>query len=173
MTNKIIMCGFLAFLLLAGCCGISEKPGAGNQSANISVSGSNFIILGSGINSSKGAIYFNDTNNDSIPDMAAMDTDDDGVPDTFIYDTNFDGKADLWQVLIGPAGSRKIASAWDLGGDGIPDVYDSNGDSKIDAWDLNGDGRIEQRDVDFDGKADLHDDDFDGVFDEVEKAIGR
>ncbi|MFA5077537.1 MAG: hypothetical protein WC488_03875 [Candidatus Micrarchaeia archaeon] len=169
MAKTFILCGLLAFLVFAGCCGITEKQG--NETSNISISGSNFIIKGTGADYSKGAIYFNDTNNDSLPDMAAMDTNDDGELDTFIYDTNFDGKADLWQVLLGA--NRTVSSAWDLNGDAVPDVYDSNGDYKIDAWDLNGDGRIDQRDVNLDGKAELHDDDFDGVFDEVESAIGR
>ncbi|MDI3475821.1 MAG: hypothetical protein PWQ79_1195 [Thermococcaceae archaeon] len=114
-----------------------------------------------------GSIIFFDRNEDGKVDAIYLDTTGDGNYDTAYLDEDYNGKTDTWRTTFNGVESY----AWDVTGDGIPDVYDSNGDGKVDAWDINSDGIIDERDVDYDGNPDLHDYDFDGVFDEFEKNV--
>ncbi len=115
-----------------------------------------------------GSVLFVDRNKDGKIDAIYLDTTGDGNYDTAYLDEDYNGKTDTWRTTFNGVESY----AWDVTGDGIPDVYDSNGDGKVDAWDINSDGIIDERDVDYDGNPpDLHDYDLDGVFDEFEKNV--
>ncbi|WP_054840200.1 hypothetical protein [Thermococcus sp. JCM 11816] len=117
-----------------------------------------------------GSILFVDRNKDGKIDAIYLDTTGDGSYDTAYLDEDYNGKTDTWRTTFN---GGVDSYAWDITGDGIPDVYDSNGgDGKVDAWDTNSDGIIDERDVDYDGTPpDLHDYDFDGVFDEFERNV--
>ncbi len=132
--------------------------------------GSPEVYIGDGfaavpVNSSY--ILFADRNKDGKIDAVYMDTTGDGNYDTAYLDEDYNGKTDTWKTTFNGVSSY----AWDVTGDGIPDVYDTNGDGKVDAWDLNSDGVIDERDVDYDGNPDLHDYNFDGVFDEFQTNV--
>jgi len=129
--------------------------------------GSADIYVGTGfiaISVNESYVITKDRNNDGRIDAMYIDTTGDGNFDTAYLDEDYNGKTDTWLTTFNGIKSY----AWDLSGDGIPDVYDTNGDGKIDAWDLNSDGIIDEKDVDYDGTSDLHDYDFDGIFDEFE-----
>ena len=171
-------------LMLYGCCKSAEEfPGAnlslnnqsaqnlthqnasaGNPSNILYSSNGSFLIAADSSAPAKSEMNLTDTNKDGKIDYISMDTDGDGVMDTFLFDTNFDGKIDKWHVFF----RGKDSYAWDMTGDGVPDVYDSDGDGTPDAWDRNGDGIIDERDPNNDGVIELHDADFNGVFDEIE-----
>ncbi|NJF25222.1 calcium-binding protein [Thermococcus sp. Bubb.Bath] len=130
-------------------------------------SGSPEVYIGEGfavVPTNLSYILLKDRNKDGKIDAIYLDTTGDGNYDTAYLDEDYNGKTDTWRTTFNGVKSY----AWDITGDGIPDVYDSNGDGRIDAWDLNSDGVIDERDVDYDGTPDLHDYDFDGVFDEFE-----
>lgn len=114
-----------------------------------------------------GSVLFVDRNKDGKIDAIYLDTTGDGNYDTAYLDEDYNGKTDTWRTTFNGVESY----AWDVTGDGMPDVYDSNGDGKVDTWDINSDGIIDERDVDYNGNPDLHDYDFDGVFDEFEKNV--
>ncbi|ACS90502.1 MAG TPA: calcium-binding protein [Thermococcaceae archaeon] len=124
-----------------------------------------YVSTGFGAVSINGSyIITKDRNEDGVIDAIYLDTTGDGDFDTSYLDEDYNGKTDTWITAFNGVKSY----AWDLSGDGIPDVYDTNGDGKVDAWDLNSDGVIDEKDVDYDGTPDLHDYDFDGIFDEFE-----
>jgi len=183
MKNTIIILAFV-LAMLYGCCKSADEFPAGNlsldnqsaqnlthQNASAGNPGSilyssngSFLIAADPAATAISKMNLTDTNNDGKIDYISMDSDGDGVMDTFLFDTNFDGKIDKWHVFF----RGKDSYAWDMTGDGIPDVYDSDGDGTPDAWDVNSDGIIDERDPNNDGVIELHDADFNGVFDEIE-----
>ncbi|ADT84423.1 hypothetical protein [Thermococcus barophilus] len=125
------------------------------------------VYMGDGIDAirvNSTYIIFADRNKDGKIDAIYLDTTGDGNYDTAYLDEDYNGRTDTWKTALNGVESY----AWDVTGDGIPDLYDINGDGKVDAWDINSDGAIDERDIDFDGKPDLHDHDFDGTFDEFQ-----
>ena len=130
--------------------------------------GSPDIYIGDGIDAirvNSTYIIFADRNKDGKIDAIYLDTTGDGNYDTAYLDEDYNGRTDTWKTALNGVESY----AWDVTGDGIPDLYDTNGDGKVDAWDINSDGTIDERDIDFDGKPDLHDYNFDGTFDEFQE----
>ncbi|WP_048149896.1 hypothetical protein [Palaeococcus ferrophilus] len=151
--------------------GTSSEPFSGeNGWVDSDDDGSKDVYIGGDyaeVPTTNGSVLFLDRNKDGRIDAIHLDTTGDGNYDTAYLDEDYNGKTDTWRTTFNGVESY----AWDITGDGIPDVYDSNGDGKVDAWDINSDGIIDERDVDFDGTPDLHDYDFDGVFDEFEKNV--
>jgi hypothetical protein len=71
-----------------------------------------------------GSVLFVDRNKDGKIDAIYLDTTGDGNYDTAYLDEDYNGKTDTWRTTFNGVESY----AWDITGDGIPDVYDSNGD---------------------------------------------